>query len=335
MPHSPRVVGVIAAALAAIVLAGCRRAEPLPAERPVAVQTVGEGGPVRATLTVSPTTLTTAERLTVRLVARVDAGRDLADVDLAKALPEGMSVVDLKTGRRVLEGGTAEVLREWTVEPFLAGEYEIGSVEVRAGDGEPLTTQPVRITVASVIQPGQEDLADAKPVVDPPREWPRWYEWALGVLAVMLAGALIWAWRRRSVRAPEPERIPAHALALRRLAELMSRRLVDAGRYREFYDEASLILRRYIEDRFGLHAPERTTEEFLSEARTSALLMEDDVRVLEKFLSRCDMIKFAAEVPTEREAAGVADVICEFVERTRDEGKLVVLDSPPGVEASA
>ena len=31
----------------------------------------------------------------------------------------------------------------------------------------------------------------------------------------------------------------------------------------QFYQELSMILRRYIEGRFGLSAPEQTTEEFL------------------------------------------------------------------------
>jgi hypothetical protein len=110
------------------------------------------------------------------------------------------------------------------------------------------------------------------------------------------------------------------------MAMLLSRRLVEAGRFKEFYDDASLILRRYIEDRFGLHAPERTTEEFLNETRASAVLMDEDVRILRKFLSHCDMVKFAAVIPSTPEAEGVAATVREFVDRTKDAERVVQVE---------
>jgi hypothetical protein len=125
--------------------------------------------------------------------------------------------------------------------------------------------------------------------------------------------------------------IPAHELAMQRLAALMFRRLVEAGRFKEFYDEASLILRCYIEDRFGLHAPERTTEEFLEETRSSSALMDDDVRVLRKFLSHCDMVKFAAVIPSTPEAEGIAATAREFIDRTKNAERVVQVEP----EASA
>ncbi|MBL8745327.1 MAG: hypothetical protein JNK58_03115 [Phycisphaerae bacterium] len=332
---------------ALLVVVGCDRAgSARSAGSTRSVQSVGGDGPIRVTLSVDPTAITTAGRSVVRLEARLAPGLSVKEIDLSKSLPEGLSVVDSRFDARLAEGGSSLVVREWVVEPFLAGEYAVGPITVEATEKdankeasggsraapEPVRTEAVKIAVASVLKAGEEEMAAAKPVVDPPYETPVWVWWSLGGLAVLLAGTawFIAARRRRAARGPEPVFAPAHEVALRRMSELMSRKLVEAGRFKEFYEEASLILRRYIEDRFGLHAPERTTEEFLAETRSSSALMEEDVRVLRRFLGHCDLVKFAAVIPSTPEAEGVAATVREFVERTRDVEKVVRIDVPSG-----
>lgn len=327
---------ILLSLIVAFSFAGCTRSPgDIRDTRPVSVQSAGEGGPARIELIVSPTELTTAQRVSVRLEARLAPGVELEDVDLAQSLQEGLSIIDARTDRRAADAGATAITREWTVEPFLAGEYEIGALTIAAkrltGNAgaemlPTLSTKPVLIRVASVLQQGEQELAEAKSVVEPPPEPLPWLMILLGgVLALGLIGLAI-ARIMRPKPPPPPVFEPAHTVALRRLESLMSRRLVDAGRFKEFYEEASLILRRYIEDRFGLHAPERTTEEFLEESRASAFLMEDDVRVLQRFMSHCDLVKFAAVIPSEREAGGIAGTIREFIERTRDPGRLVQVE---------
>lgn len=318
---------VLGAILIALALTACERAPVGPANV-AAVQNLGQDDGLRATFKVEPTSLTTAQRIEVRLEVRLKPGLDLQDVDMAAALPEGFEIVKQDADRRSGEGGVIIVERRWTIDPFLAGEHEIGALKVSAvGAGAPaaLETQAVKVGVASVLQPGEEELAEAKPVVEPPFEMPPWSWWAMGGAAAAL-GALAWMVarrRRRLLAGPEPVFVPAHTVALERLRALLARRLVEAGRFDDFYTEASLILRRYIEDRFGLHAPERTTEEFLIECRASPQLMQDDVALLRKFLGHCDMVKFAAVIPSTPEAEGVADTVRQFIERTQDVSRTV------------
>ena len=68
---------------------------------------------------------------------------------------------------------------------------------------------------------------------------------------------------RRKAGAEREEKIPAHEQAYRELERLLARELIEKGQVKEFYAGVSGVLRRYIENRFGLKAPERTTEEFL------------------------------------------------------------------------
>ena len=63
-----------------------------------------------------------------------------------------------------------------------------------------------------------------------------------------------------------------------------------------FAVEVSEAARKYLEDRFGLRAPERTTEEFLAELSGSVALDGRHKELLADFLTRCDLVKFARAV---------------------------------------
>lgn len=290
---------------------------------------------IAARISLDSDAITTAQRATLTIDTTTAPGWDPQPLDLSKSLPEGLTIVEALP--EVRRGGDREPLalrRQYRLEPFLDGTYEIKPITLAARQRttgeresapiEQVTTDPITLKVASVLTSGDAELAGTKGVVDPVEPTP-WVLIGLGA-AALVAGSGAAAWflsRRREPPPPAPVLVPAHELALRRLDALMARRLVEAGRFDPFYAEASWILRTYIEDRYGLHAPERTTEEFLQESRTSAVLTDDDVRVLERFMGHVDMVKFAAVVPSEREAQSVAGTVREFVERTRALDRLV------------
>src|SRR5205814_750413 len=76
-------------------------------------------------------------------------------------------------------------------------------------------------------------------------------------------------------------------------------------------------VRRYLEDRFALRAPELTTEEFLARAGDSTALAPGHRAVLRSFLERCDRVKFAAYRPPESESREVIAAARRFLEETR------------------
>ena len=83
-------------------------------------------------------------------------------------------------------------------------------------------------------------------------------------------------------------------------------------------------MRQYIENRFGLHAPERTTEEFLDELRSSDALEEKFRPLLEEFLTHCDLVKFAEFQPTTADIQKMFDTTKQFIEATRADDRTVV-----------
>jgi len=58
-------------------------------------------------------------------------------------------------------------------------------------------------------------------------------------------------------------------------------------------------VRVYLEERFQLRAPERTTEEFLRDLQKTSVLMAQQKASLAEFLEQCDLVKFARFEPPE------------------------------------
>lgn len=137
---------------------------------------------------------------------------------------------------------------------------------------------------------GPDDIRDIRGPIDiaPAWLWP-----AAMAAAVVLAALAAWAflrWRRRpgkAVVAPSAEDV-----AIGRLER--ARDLMEPGRAREFGAAVSDAVRLYVEDRFALRAPRRTTEEFIGDlVRERAPALAAQREQLADFLAHCDLAKFA------------------------------------------
>ena len=159
----------------------------------------------------------------------------------------------------------------------------------------------------------------------PAEPWPWWVWVVAGAVVVVIAGGIT-TWvvlaKRRSgivVRIFKS----AHEVAYLRLRALVAEDLVEAGQLKAFYERLSSILRHYIEDRFDIKAPERTTEEFLAELKWTNTLAAPDKEVLERFLTHCDLVKFAKHAPTTEQIQETFDLVKDFIERTKSEDRVV------------
>lgn len=137
-----------------------------------------------------------------------------------------------------------------------------------------------------------DDIRDVKPPVLLPGHNGMW---AVLVLLIFLGG-LAWVLRNRlsprCVTPPLPAS-PPWETAFQRLRALKDTGLSGGEDVKNFYTELSDILRRYMEGRFQIRAPEMTTEEFLSHLKAAPALNAQHKLSLQEFLACCDMVKFA------------------------------------------
>jgi hypothetical protein len=240
-------------------------------------------------------------------------------------------------GNKLDENNNVVSTYRYELEPFLSGKYSLPSFTFEFYDvNSPeekrynLETEPVEIEVTSLLgeQKGELKIADIESVVEVPDKPSYWWAWVLvsGVIIVVIIVLLKLHLRQTG----ELIRIfkPAHEIAYDRLYVLVEKDLIKAGRIKEFYGEISDIVRHYIEHRFNLRAPERTTEEFLAEIATSDLFKKQDKERLTEFLKHCDLVKFAKYDPTTEQIQETFNIVKDFIETTKsDEMKIDVTAS--------
>ncbi len=177
-------------------------------------------------------------------------------------------------------------------------------------------TQAVTMTVKSLLPSDWErqDIRAAKPLLPVRSAWWRW----LGGLAAIVGIVGVWWWTRHQQRvavSSVPPR-PPHTIAFDALSTLRQEDLPSHARYEAYYIRLSGIVRAYIEARFGMKAPEMTTEEFLQAASGAQALSLDHRRLLQGFLERCDLVKFARYEPLRTEADEAFEAAHRFIQDT-------------------
>lgn len=138
-----------------------------------------------------------------------------------------------------------------------------------------------------------------------------WYS-AGGVLILLVALCCVF-FRRKKIEAIAPPP-PPHVVALNALHALVADDLIEKGDTMGFYNRIQDILRNYIEGRFDIHAPERTTEEFMEELRNMAdSPVVQYQKLLETFLRHCDLVRFAAHIPEKDEIQATFNACRDFI----------------------
>ena len=299
-----------------------------------AVEKNYSSGELEIFVRVEKVEITLAETLEVEVSAAVGDGYEVVMPDFSGGM-EGFEVIDQRAmDERLDENGRVVTTVKLRFEPMVDGAVEIGEMvfgyRQSGGDGVgglpggEVKTEPIEVTVVSLLgeAAATEVIDDIEGVVELV-DW-RWLWWVGGgaILAAVLAGVMLY---RRSRRVDAEVRVfkAAHELAYERLGELERQGFVEAGMLKEFYEGLSNVLRYYIEDRFRLKAPERTTEEFLYELAYSYVLGAEDKDSVGQFLRHCDLVKFAKQEPTEVEVDGSVKLVKGFVERTRSEKSVV------------
>lgn len=188
--------------------------------------------------------------------------------------------------------------------PRIAPEYRIAPMAVAfrnaVGDGktEFFATPPVTLPVNAVTdQPVDDTLrGELRPVpIHPSLKTLSGYVAILVLVALLMAlGIHLLGRIQRRIRIL---RMSPKERALHELEALLARRLVEAGQVKDFYVELTLIVRRYIERRHQVRAPEQTTQEFLRAVSADSRFAPQVVNRLRQFLEAADLVKFAAWNP--------------------------------------
>ena len=210
----------------------------------------------------------------------------------------------------------------YVLDPIFVKDHVIPPVEVQWGEGNVIAVPSplfrVRDLTPEELEAAQrfEGFVAGGPGA-PGQQSTGWWRWlvALAVLAAAAAALYLFLQRRTGPSVGPQSRMPWE-LAKERLVALAERQLPQHGKYDTYHVDLSAILRYYIEGRFDLHAPERTTPEFLSEIAGKGLFTPEQEVFLARFLRLCDRVKFAQYRPDLEAMAVSFEEVDRFVDET-------------------
>lgn len=153
-----------------------------------------------------------------------------------------------------------------------------------------------------------EEFHDIAPPVDYSL-LPPWVIFAGVLVALVLAGVLGW-WIRRRWQRPGPQPSPRERTL--DLLDRISREIETLPPY-QFSIRVSDVLRRYVTDQYQLPVTRQTSVEFLAALTKASPFSEDEKSLLEDFLNRCDLIKFARYDATTEDSRLLLEEATRFV----------------------
>jgi hypothetical protein len=289
-----------------------------------------ERGPISVHLDTDKKEITIADRLNLTLSVIFDEDYDLELPAFGEKL-EQFGIVDYHTSQPALtDDHRSKISRSYVLEPFLSGDYKIPPMKVyfqkKGGPDDTrheIETEEITVHVTSLLPENFKEMTlhDIQPPEDLPRSYGLWF-WTGGIaLLTFISGVAVFIVirkrNRNAINIPI-KKIPAHQQAFDELNALVSENLVENGKIKEFYHKISDILRRYIENRFHIRAPELTTEEFLTGIKERNEFDTAHKQLLKNFLTHCDLVKFARHQPQREDIQKTFDACKEFILGTQE-----------------
>lgn len=239
----------------------------------------------------------------------------------------GFEIRDYQVHKPRKEGGKVVDQFDYIISTFDVGEFEIPPIGIRYTVPPDTTehllrTEAIKITVESLKPSEEGDIRDIKSPVEIPFDWRPWLRWGLAALVVLLLAAALFFYLRKRRRGEPllPKKVevprPPHEVAYEELEKLLAQDLLSQGALKRFYSEISEIIRRYVEGRFQIAALESTTTDLLAELNRLEL-PEEQMELFRRFLSLCDLVKFAKYVPGGEENEEVVALARRIVDETK------------------
>ena len=301
-------------AAVAVAAAGCSKPAPPSLELPA-----GQEVSISASMSTNQIRIGDPVRLTLSALHRENVRVEFPDIASGKDVLVRSSAVT----NELMANGLVKTEQQITLTSMTVTNHVIGekaSIRISTPDGVLTNAYPfLSLEVVSSLQPGEKDPRPAKGGL---AQWPapasRWLWAGLAALAVLAAAFLV---LRKFLTTPRtilhmPKPVPPHQVALDALDSLRAKGWIETLTIEPFYVELSAIVRRYLEGRFGLRAPERTTEEFIRDALTSRKLSDAHQNLVAGFLEQSDLVKFARHAPGQSDMRNALDSATALVRET-------------------
>lgn len=284
--------------------------------------------PIEVKTTIDKKTVNIGDKIKYMVTISTAKDIEVAVSDLGKD-SGNFAIKDFRSEKKALFG--QQILTQWYVlDTYVTGTSTIPKALIKyrkkgCQEWSQIEAQEQRVEVKSLIENASsshvtidDGIIDIENPVAMPSKKNRILIFFLSIVFLGIITAVLFLLRKKKAQ-PFVLQIPAHEIAYRQLEELRRKEYIKQGRIKEYYSEISDIIRRYLENRFNLNAPEMTTQEFLGLARDSVQLDSSHKTLLREFLTACDMVKFAKYSPALDEINAVFESAKKFIDQTKEE----------------
>ncbi len=290
-------------------------------------------GPVTVHLRLSPGTPKIGDSLTFILTVTAKPQVEVLMPEFAQSLAS-FTILDFVPKQTIDAQGNTILSQTYTLIPPTSGQLYIPPISIEFVDHRPgmraapededayeILTELLTFQVASIAP--KDVKATLKPPLatlplqpSPSSSATSTYILEMLLLLLLITFIIGFFWWRKKTQKNRKE--TAYERATQKLQQLLQQDMPDN---REAIDQLfvtlSHIVRHYLEDRFQLHAPELTTEEFLDIAAQSPDLTNAHRHFLQDFLQRADQVKFAQYLPDAEAIKQSLYAAKDFLEQTK------------------
>lgn len=288
-------------------------------------------GPVEVTASLTPAEPVIGDEVVLQVEVAAEPLVEVLLPEFGEAL-EQYTILDFVPRQSINPDGSFSATQTYTLQPMLSGEQSIPPIQVEFIDNRPgqkaapddfdayeILTERIDFTVQSVLPKAASSdlrppLGELELPSDTQSRWALWVALAAVVAVLAVAAIVLLGKRQRSIR-----RRNAYEIARTKLDTLMR----DYGsadsdaQVEHFFVEISAVIRRYVEHRFAIRAPDLTTDEFLQLAAGHEELTSEHRGLLGEFLQQADAVKFAGVRASGAEVKRSSELASRFLEDTR------------------
>jgi hypothetical protein len=202
--------------------------------------------------------------------------------------------------------------------PFEEGTYHLPPIPVLRGT-DTLVFEGLDMEVKTMpVDTATFQIHDIKGQLRYPVTFKETLPWIGGVLLLAaLVAVLVWWLRRRSTAAAGAQKKdPAYIVALRELDKWRGDKFWAPDKQKAYYSGITDALKTYIEDRFGVDAPEMTTAELFDALKLAEDLPADLREELRGVFECADFVKFAKHTASDEDNARALPTAVRFVTST-------------------
>lgn len=164
-------------------------------------------------------------------------------------------------------------------------------------DSHQIISNSLDIAFGSMNADTSKAFKDIKDNIDVDFDYTEYFYWFIAIVIILILGyfGLNFIKNRKTepkiVESVTPS-IPPHLLALEELKSLENEKLWQNGKVKQYHIRITDIIRKYIENAFGINALEMTSDEIIDEVKKVGINSEL-INQLNDILKVADLVKFA------------------------------------------